>query len=343
MDRIVPLMTAPLALLIMGYGAFGQALAKAFHQRGDIEISVFCRNPAQHPAQAAPVSTFIHDLSTIDLGRYDAVILAIPSGALASVLDQMPAHRPRAAILSCVKGMDAETHDFPTDLIAKHLPGHTTAMLSGPTFAREMLAGHPVWMSLGCADADIGLPLAERLAGPLLSLTPTTDLRGLEIIGVAKNIIAIGAGLTEGLGLGENVRASYVARGIRELERLLPLLGGRAETVLSPGGLGDLILTCTSGQSRNYRFGQDLGLGLLRGAAAVTASGPVPLAEGSRSIAAFLAFIRRSGAASPYFEGLAAAIANPVSTAERLLATINEARGPEPAPTERFRCQVDPT
>jgi glycerol-3-phosphate dehydrogenase (NAD(P)+) len=195
-------------------------------------------------------------------------------------------------------------------------------MLSGPTFAREMLAGRRAWMSLGCAQAEIGLALARRLDGPGLSLTPTTDLRGLEIIGVAKNIIAIGAGLSEGLGLGENARASYVARGIGELERLLPALGGRAETVLSPGGLGDLILTCTSDQSRNYRFGQDLGLRLHQPSAATMAAGPVPLAEGSRSISAFLAFIRRSGTASAYFEGLAAAIANPDSTAERLLATI---------------------
>jgi glycerol-3-phosphate dehydrogenase (NAD(P)+) len=315
-------MTAPLALLIMGYGAFGQALAKAFDARGDIEISVFCRNPPAASAPGASVSAFIHDLAEIDLGRYHAVILAIPSGALASVLDRLPAHRPRAAILSCVKGMDAETHDFPTDLIANHLPGHTVGMLSGPTFAQEMLAGQPVWMSLGCADAALGLHLAQRLAGPLLSLTPTTDLRGLEIIGVAKNIIAIGAGLTQGLSLGENARASYVARGIRELGRLLPALGGQAETVLSPGGLGDLILTCTSAQSRNYRFGQDLGLRLARGTVEEAQSGPVPLAEGSRSIAAFLAFIRRSGITSPFFDGLAAAIANPGSTAERLLATI---------------------
>ena len=315
------LTAGPLSLLIMGYGAFGQALAGALHQRGDIAITVFSRNPPPDGVPRKGVSTFIHDLQAIDLGAYDAVILALPSGALASVLDRLPAHRPRAVILSCVKGMDAETHDFPTDLIGKHLPGHIVGMLSGPTFAREMLAGQAVWMSLGCEAEETARTVADRLAGPLLSLTPTTDLRGLEIIGVAKNIIAIGAGLTEGLGLGENARASYVARGIRELATLLPPLGGRGETVLAPGGLGDLILTCTSAQSRNYRFGQDLGLRLRRQSLAA-AAGPVPLAEGSRSIAAFLAFIRRRGASSAYFEGLAAAMGNPDSMAERLTATI---------------------
>jgi glycerol-3-phosphate dehydrogenase (NAD(P)+) len=194
-------------------------------------------------------------------------------------------------------------------------------MLSGPTFAREMLAGHGVWMSLGCKDVETAQAVSTRLASPLLSLTATADLRGLEIIGVAKNIIAIGAGLTAGLGLGENTRASYVARGIAELARLLPALGGRAETVLSPGGLGDLILTCTSAQSRNYRFGQDVGLRLLSQQETVS-SGIVPLAEGSRSITAFLAFIRRSGAQSAYFDGLAAAMANPDGMAERLTATL---------------------
>lgn len=316
------LTTGPLSLLIMGYGAFGQALAGALHRRGDIAISVFSRNPPADGTPREAVASFIHDLQAIDLGAYDIVILALPSGALASVLDQLPPHQPRAVILSCVKGMDAETHDFPTDLIAKHLPGHRVGMLSGPTFAREMLAGHGVWMSLGCVEDETARAVSARLASPLLSLTPTTDLRGLEIIGVAKNIIAIGAGLTAGLGLGENVRASYVARGIRELGRLLPQLGGRAETVLSPGGLGDLILTCTSAQSRNYRFGQDVGL-QLRSPQEKVSSGIVPLAEGSRSITAFLAFIQRSGAQSAYFNGLAAAMANPDSMAARLTATID--------------------
>ncbi len=311
----------PLSLLIMGYGAFGQALAGALHRRGDIAISVFSRNPPAEGAQRESVSRLIHNLQAIDLGAYDIVILALPSGALASVLDQLPPHQPRAVILSCVKGMDAETHDFPTDLIAKHLPGHVIGMLSGPTFAREMLAGHGVWMSLGCEAVETAQAVSTRLASPLLSLTPTTDLRGLEIIGVAKNIIAIGAGLTAGLGLGENTRASYVARGIAELAHLLPALGGRAETVLSPGGLGDLILTCTSAQSRNYRFGQDVGLRLLSQQETVS-SGIVPLAEGSRSITAFLAFIRRSGAQSAYFDGLAAAMAHPDGMAERLTATL---------------------
>lgn len=313
--------SGPLSLLIMGYGAFGQALAGALHRRGDIAISVYCRNPPAATALHLPHVTFIHHLQAIDLGAYDAVILALPSGALASVLDSLPAHRPRAVILSSVKGMDAETHDFPTDLIAKHLPGHSIGMLSGPTFASEMLAGHAAWMSLGCAQADIAQSVADRLSSPLLSLAPTTDLRGLEIIGVAKNIIAIGAGLTEGLSLGANIRASYVARGIRELSWLLPQLGGQADTVLSPGGLGDLILTCTSAQSRNYRFGLDLGQRLATTPTAV--SGPVPLAEGSRSIAAFLGFIHRAGATSAYFDGLAIAMTNPDHMVERLLATID--------------------
>jgi glycerol-3-phosphate dehydrogenase (NAD(P)+) len=247
----------------------------------------------------------------------------LPSGALAAVLDRIPDVSPRATVISCVKGMDAETHAFPTDLIALHLPGHRIGMLSGPTFAGEMLAGHRVWMSLGCTDPLHGRALAARLAGPLMGLAPTADLRGLEIIGVAKNIIAIGAGLAQGLGLGENTRASYVARGIRELQRLLPSLGGAAETVMAPGALGDLVLTCTSRQSRNYRFGQDLGA-RLAAAPAEAAGGIVPLAEGSRSIASFLAFIERQGTSSPFFEGLAAAMADPPGMAERLLATIDE-------------------
>lgn len=313
--------TPPLPLLIMGYGAFGQALALALTARGDIATTVYCRRPveAEHPCPG--VHRFLHGLSEIDLTAYAVVVLAVPSGALAAVLDGIPRHGGGATLVSCIKGMDAETHEFPTDLIARHLPGHVIAMLSGPTFAGEMLAGHRAWMSLACADPAQGTWLAERLSGPQLGLSHSRDLRGLEIIGVAKNIIAIGAGLAQGLGLGENTRASYVARGIAELQRLLPALGGQAETVMTPGGLGDLVLTCTSAQSRNYRFGVDLGQRL--GGSRAVPEGPVPLAEGSRSIAAFLAFIRRSGSASPFFEGLAAAMANPRNMRARLLATID--------------------
>ncbi|MBW4023480.1 MAG: NAD(P)-binding domain-containing protein [Proteobacteria bacterium] len=312
---------ATLRLLIIGYGAFGQALALSLHRRGDIGIDVFCRR--RDPGTASPaVTRFIHDLREIDLTLYDVGILAVPSGALAEVLDRIPRRDARTAVLSCVKGMDAESHAFPTDLIALHLPAHPVGMLSGPTFAGEMMAGHKVWMSIGCADVGLGDALAARLSGPLLDLTPTTDLRGLEIVGVAKNIVAIGAGLADGLGLGENTRASYVARAVRELRDLLPRLGGAGETVMAPGALGDLILTCTSRQSRNYRFGQDLGA-RLPAASSPQPGDIVPLAEGSRSITAFLAFIGRNGAASPFFAGLAAAMAEPAQMAERLLATID--------------------
>jgi glycerol-3-phosphate dehydrogenase (NAD(P)+) len=313
---------ALLRLLIIGYGAFGQALTLSLHRSGDIAIDVFTRRPAADDRRPGAVARFIHRLAEIDLAAYDVAVLALPSGALASVLDAIPPGDPRAVVLSCVKGMDAETHAFPTDLIALHLPGHPIAMLSGPTFAAGMMAEHKVWMSLGCTDLAMGQALAARLGGPLIALAATADLRGLEIVGVAKNIIAIGAGLSQGLGLGENTRASYVARGIAELQRLLPGLGGASETVMAPGALGDVILTCTSRQSRNYRFGEELGQ-RLAAAASEDASALVPLAEGSRSIAAFLAFIRRQGTASPFFEGLAAAIANPPTMAARLLATID--------------------
>lgn len=318
----MPTDPTPLRLLIIGYGAFGQALTRSLHRRGDIAIDVFARRPVIADHRPNVVSRFIHHLPEIDLSGYDLAILAVPSGALASVLDGIPHGVPHTAVLSCVKGMDAETQSFPTDLIALHLPGYPVGMLSGPTFAAEMMAGHKVWMSLGCADPARGQALAERLSGPLLEVRATADLRGLEIIGVAKNIIAIGAGLGEGLSLGDNTRASYLARGIGELQRLLPILGGAPETVMALGALGDLILTCTSSQSRNYRFGHDLGR-RQASAPAEEASKLVPLAEGSRSINAFLAFIRSRGALSPFFEGLAEAIAHPPRMAERLLATID--------------------
>jgi glycerol-3-phosphate dehydrogenase (NAD(P)+) len=136
---------------------------------------------------------------------------------------------------------------------------------------------------------------------------------------VTKNIIALGAGLCEGLGLGENTRASYVARGIRELGRLLPLLGASAGTLFEPGALGDLILTCTSAQSRNYRYGRALGE-----TADIPASGvPAPLAEGQQSIETFLAFLRRGEVQSVFFERLSAAVRRPAELRPLLLEAID--------------------
>jgi glycerol-3-phosphate dehydrogenase (NAD(P)+) len=306
-----------LRLLVIGYGAFGRALAAALPARGDIQVEVFSRNA---PPDATGAARFLHDLAEIDFDRYAAVVLALPSRALVEVLSRIaPATELRAVLLSCMKGMDAATGAFPTEVIAGLCPGHPVGMLSGPTFASEMAAGHRVWMSLASNDRLQAERLAVRLAGPRLGLQATADLRGLEIIGVTKNIIALGAGLSIGLGLGENTRASYVARGIRELGRLLPRLGGEASTLLEPGALGDIILTCTSAQSRNYRFGLALGEAAERHAA-----GPVPLAEGQQSIETFLAFLRRAGVESSFFENLAGAIREPEALRRRLLAAIDE-------------------
>jgi glycerol-3-phosphate dehydrogenase (NAD(P)+) len=306
-----------LRVLVIGYGAFGQALAAALQCRGDIRVEVFSRRPMMESSAAA---RFLHRLEHIDLANYDAVIIALPSRALAEVLGQL-AHPvvPTVTFLSCMKGMDGAACAFPTEVIARHFPAHPIGMLSGPTFASEMQAGHRVWMSLGCTDLSHGRGLAGRLAGPRLGLQATGDLRGLEIVGVTKNIIALGAGLCEGLGLGENTRASYVARGIRELGRLLPLLGASAETLFEPGALGDLILTCTSAQSRNYRYGRALGE-----TADIPASGvPAPLAEGQQSIETFLAFLRRGDVRSVFFERLSAAVRRPAELRRLLLEAID--------------------
>jgi glycerol-3-phosphate dehydrogenase (NAD(P)+) len=307
-------------LLVMGSGAFGQALTQALQRRHGTNVEVFTRRPPGGIDGGPPPFYHYGRIDQVDLARYSTIILALPSRSLPELLPQLsPMIADHANIVSCVKGMDAATYSLPTEHIARYLPGHPVAVMSGPTFASEMLIGNRVWMSLGCANILEGESLVSQLTTPLIALSFTDDVRGLEILGVAKNIIALGAGLTEGLGLGENVRASYIACGIRELARLLPSLGGKAETVLEPGALGDLILTCTSMQSRNYRCGRMLAR---KNAVQDYQDGKVPLVEGQQSIEAFLDFICRNNIESELFRSLAKAINDPADAGMHLMDSI---------------------
>ncbi|MEP7158674.1 MAG: hypothetical protein ABI797_04550, partial [Chloroflexota bacterium] len=206
--------TARTNLVIVGYGAFGRAVHTALAQRDDVAISVYSRSARTY--DHAPVGTF-DDAARIPLADFDVVVVALPGTAVREVLHGLPRASGTTAFLSCVKGMDPESGMFPSDVIYEATGSDYIAVMSGASFADEMLIGQPVFLTLACANDLLGRDLIERLENPVLRLELSDDVRGLEIAGVGKNIIALGAGMADGLELGDNFRAAFIARGIVEL------------------------------------------------------------------------------------------------------------------------------
>ncbi len=148
-----------------------------------------------------------------------------------------------------------------SEIAAETLPGQPVAVLSGPTFAAEVARGAPTGLTLACRDDAVGKALAEALGSPHFRIYRTDDVNGAEIGGAVKNVLAIACGVAQGRGFGDNTRATLITRGLAEMTRLGVAKGGRAETLMGLAGLGDLTLTCTSTQSRNYSLGEALGRG----------------------------------------------------------------------------------
>lgn len=298
------------SVLILGYGAFGRALFHALAPNPGLSISVYRRTPTAEADPGGP-STVYHDLGAVPLDRYDVVLIAVPSYAVEATVRALPLGRGGRdlVVISCAKGIDFASGMFPSEILARLLGTRRFGALSGPSFTDEMVAGKRTMVSLATPD----LPLAQEVSGYLQTagfrLEPSDDVHGLEICGVAKNIIALGAGVSDGLTLGENYRAAFVARGVFELTDLLPRLGGQAKTLHSIGGLGDILLTCVSPRSRNYRMGYVIGS---RG------SSETIMSEGLNSATAFVRYLEGKGIFSPYFERITGSIEVPESIGDVL-------------------------
>ena len=241
---------------IAGAGAFGTALAIALARDGRT-VTLWARNPDR--ASPLPENIALTD----DIGRLrgsDAILLAVPMQALAGFLAQNAAHLDAAPLVTCCKGVDLQTLQGATALIRQACPGATTAVLTGPGFAVDIANGLPTALTLAC-ESDAGEELQKLLSTATLRLYRSTDVVGAELGGALKNVIAIAAGCVMGAGLGCSARAALMTRGYAEMSRLALRLGARAETLAGLSGLGDLVLTCTSPQSRNLRYGMALGSG----------------------------------------------------------------------------------
>jgi glycerol-3-phosphate dehydrogenase (NAD(P)+) len=191
----------------------------------------------------------------------DDVLIAVPSHALRAMLTAL-ARLPLRRLAWATKGFELDTGLLPYQVAGQLLPASLpTAVLSGPTFAREVGAGLPTAMTIASSDAEYAERLAERISSETFRAYTSNDVAGVEVGGATKNVYAIGAGICDGLGFGANTRIALIARGLAEMTRLGLALGGRKETFMGLAGMGDLVLTCTDDKSRNRRFGLALAAG----------------------------------------------------------------------------------
>lgn len=255
-----------MSIAILGAGAFGTALAIALARDGR-EVVLWGRetgamqmhreNSRRLPGFAFPEALEVTD----DIARAegaDIVLLGVPMQALAGFLElHGELFRDKPVIATC-KGIDLETGLNPAEIIARACPSARPALLSGPSFAVDIAAGLPTALTLAAED---GADLQEALATPTLRLYRAEDMSGVALGGALKNVVAIAAGLTIGAGMGDSARAALMARGFAEMVRFATARGARAETLSGLSGLGDLVLTCTSEKSRNFRHGLALGRG----------------------------------------------------------------------------------
>jgi glycerol-3-phosphate dehydrogenase (NAD(P)+) len=190
------------------------------------------------------------------------VLIAVPSHAFRATLEDIrPLLRPDTRIAWATKGFEIATGLLPHQVAGEVLGARPGAVLSGPTFAREVGAGLPTAMTVASHDEHFAMELAVNLSGPRFRAYTQTDIMGVEVGGAVKNVIAIGSGIADGMGFGANTRVALITRGLAEMMRLGVMMGAARDTFMGLAGLGDLVLTCTDDQSRNRRFGIALGKG----------------------------------------------------------------------------------
>lgn len=296
-------------IAIIGGGAWGTALACVARRAGH-EASLWVReaeiadainagkgNPVFLPGIALESGIAATGDMAAALARADVVLLVAPSQFLRPVAEGMRPHlTPGTPVVLCAKGIEHDTLALMTETAEETLPGRPIAVLSGPTFAREVALGLPTAVTLACADAAVGQRVVDLIGIPLFRPYLSDDPVGAEIGGAVKNVLAIACGIVAGKKLGDNTRAALITRGLAEMARLGAAKGGKPETLMGLSGLGDLTLTCNGPQSRNMSLGIALGEG--RALQEVMAERK-SIAEGVFSAATVVALAARLGVEMP--------------------------------------------
>jgi glycerol-3-phosphate dehydrogenase (NAD(P)+) len=259
-------------IAVLGAGAWGTALALACARAGR-SVALWEHDPAnaerlkkQRESQFLP-GIRLDDRIAIasdlaEAARAAAILLVVPAQAVRAVTQALaPALAERTPVIVCAKGIERGSKKFMTEVIAECAPKAIPAILSGPSFAADVARGMPTAVTLAAADGKLAAELAQAVGSATLRPYHSSDVRGVEIGGAAKNVLAIAAGVVMGRGLGASALAALTTRGFAELVRFGKAYGAKAETMMGLSGLGDLLLTCSSPQSRNFTFGVKLGRG----------------------------------------------------------------------------------
>jgi glycerol-3-phosphate dehydrogenase (NAD(P)+) len=300
-------------IAIAGAGAWGIALANVTARAGRrVTLAVRGAGTAAAIAQSRESarlpgirldSRVAVTGAVADARTADAVLLVVPAQALRAVATQLaPALAAGIPVVACAKGIERGTAKFMTEVIAESLPGTVPAILSGPSFAADVARGLPTAVTLAASDETLAAALANALGSATFRPYHSTDVRGVEIGGAAKNVLAIAAGIVAGRGLGASAAAALITRGFAELARFGKAFGARTETLMGLSGLGDLILTCSSAQSRNFSLGVALG----KGQSPALASRDGKLAEGAFSAGVLIEMAQKRGVDMPIAAAVAA-------------------------------------
>lgn len=318
-------------IAIAGGGAFGTALAIALAGARRVQVTLWMRDAARAavmqaertapgPGDARLPTALQITADPAAFAGHHGVLLAIPTQALRGFLSAHGTALGDAVLIAGCKGAEAATGLFPTGIIRQVCPDAPRAVLSGPGFAAEIARNLPTAMTVASADAALAETLREALSTPTLRLYSSTDTTGVQAGGALKNVIAIACGMTIGAGLGENARAAIMTRGFAEMSRLATALGAQPDTLAGLSGFGDLALTCTSTQSRNYTHG----MGLARGQAATGVT-----VEGAATARAVVALAERHGVEMPVAAAVADVLDGTASLNEAVMRLLSRPRRSE--------------
>jgi glycerol-3-phosphate dehydrogenase (NAD(P)+) len=327
-------------IAILGAGAWGTALAQSCRRAGRT-VTLWAREPAlvQTLTETRENPDYLPGLrldpgirASADMAEAlagaRAVLVVCPAQAQRAVLTRARDHWPAGApAVLCSKGVEQGSMALMSDVAAEVLGDRApVAVLSGPTFAREVAEGRPAAVTLSCADAALAETLVAAIGTKTFRPYASTDVIGAEVGGAVKNVLAIACGVVEGLGLGDNARAALLTRGLAEIIRLGRVLGARAETLAGLSGMGDLILTATSMQSRNYSLGKALGEG--QGLEEILAARK-SVAEGVHSASAVVALARAKGIEMPICQAVNALVTGTLTVSDAVESLLSRPLRPE--------------
>lgn len=312
-------------IAVLGAGAFGTALAISLAQKQAVtlwsrdaghvrKMRKDLENKARLPGFSLPETlTVTHALDELD--QMQVLLLAVPMQKLRAFLETHGHALRGKTLVACCKGMELGTALGPMELLDRLCPDQPAALLTGPSFAQDIAKGLPTALTLACTSAQHGIVLQEALSTPTIRLYRTMDVTGAALGGALKNVIAIACGAAMGAGLGESARAALMTRGNAEMQRLAAHKGADPATLAGLSGFGDLVLTCTSRLSRNYRFGLSIGEG--------TDFDPQQTVEGAATAVAVSAYAKDQALDLPIATVVAALVEKRLDVADAMTALLS--------------------